>query len=50
MNEVIKVELVDLAAVELREAVPYTLKECAKLLAVIRPNQLTRGAPRCLVV
>ena len=50
MNEVIKVKLVDLAAVELREAVTYPLKECAKLLAVIRPNQLTRGAPRCLLV
>jgi hypothetical protein len=45
MNEVIKVELVDLAAVELREAVTYPLKECAKLGAVIRPNQLTRGTP-----
>ena len=41
MNEVIKVKLVDLAAVELREAVTYALEECAKLLAVIRPNQLT---------
>ena len=46
MNEVIKVKLVDLAAVELREAVTYPLKECAKLLAVIRPNQLTRPARR----
>ena len=38
MNEVIKVKLVDLAAAELREAVAYPPKECAKLLAVIRPQ------------
>lgn len=50
MNEVIKVKFVDLAAVELREAVTYPLKECAKLLAVVCPNQLTRSAPRCLLV
>ena len=50
MNEVIKVKLVDLAAVELREAVTYPTKECAKLLAVICPNQLTGGAPRRLLV
>ena len=50
MNEVIKVKLVDLAAVELREAVTYPFEQCAKLFAVIRRNQLTRRTARCLLV
>ena len=50
MNEVIKVKLVDLAAVELGEAVTYPVKQCAKLLLVICRNQLTRRTTRCLLV
>jgi hypothetical protein len=50
MNEVIKVKLVDLAAVELAEAVTYPVKQCAKLFLVIRRNQLTRRTTRCLLV
>ena len=50
MNEVIKVKLVDRATVELREAVTYPLEQCAKLLAVIRRNQLTHRTTRCLLV
>jgi hypothetical protein len=50
MNEVIKFKLVDLAAVELREAVTYAVKQCAKLLLVIRRHQLTRRTSRCLFV
>jgi hypothetical protein len=49
MNEVIKVKLVDLAAVELAEAVTYPVKQCAKLFLVIRRNQLTRRTTRCLL-
>ena len=50
MNQVIKVKLVDLAAVELRETVTYPVKQCAKLLLVIRRDQLTRRTTRCLLV
>jgi hypothetical protein len=50
MNDVIKVKLVDLAAIELREAVTYPLKQCSQLLLVIGRNLLTRRAPRCLLV
>ena len=50
MNEVVKVKHVDFAAVELGEAVTYPVKQCAKLLPVIRGNQLTRSTTRGLLV
>jgi len=50
MDEVIKVKLVDLAAVELHEAVTYPVEQCAQLLLVIRRNQFTRGTTRCCLI
>jgi hypothetical protein len=50
MNEVIKVKLVDLAAVELREALTYTVEQRAKLFLMIGRHQLPRCTTRCLLV
>ena len=46
MNELIKLELIDLAEVELREALAEVTQKDAKLLPVVRANEFERGSAR----
>ena len=43
MNQVIQVELVDLAGVELGEAGAYVLEQCSQLRLLIGGDELPRG-------
>ncbi len=49
MDEVVKVELVDFARVELREAVTHALEQCSQLFLVICGYQFPGRSTLCLV-